>query len=109
MLTHTFATKFPPYVFSTSPLGCLVHKVKEVRLYWDAGKFSHSVIECFCNQAFGAKRSRTCMMPNEEATKCARCFGTGSGVFKWHGDYERRREAHRKLGCRQLVGEAVSA
>jgi hypothetical protein len=99
----TEAKRHPAYVYGTSKGACLVHRVTGLHLHWvldrkGMRKFSHHSISCACGQTFLQRRSQMCEIPNIDAIDCGRCWKNGP-VFKWHSDYDLRKEAHMKLGC----------
>jgi hypothetical protein len=121
----TYATRFPPYVFSTSGNGKLVHRVARLQLRWywwvyEEGKTRlarqqrpHAIAECACGQVFhlGERhgtptRVQLCAQPNPGAQLCGRCqgepppFGRRSAFGQLPTRKEKRRalrEAHAHL------------
>jgi hypothetical protein len=111
----TYATRFPPYVFSTSGLGLLVHRVARVALHWYGidpeacyawrrHTHPHGIAECVCGQSFHLHRAQLCAQPNPEALECGRCAGLGP-IFGKHARetasrrvlLKTKRAAHRQL------------
>lgn len=110
----TFAKRFPPYVFSVSKNGCLVHKIALVELRWYDYYYDvlikcqrpHMIARTVCGvtRFLEAKRSRTCLIPAPEAVLCGVCHGDGPtfGARKIP-DQSARRTARKwasvRLGC----------
>jgi hypothetical protein len=106
--------KYPPYVFSTRGVSCLVHKIAWVELHWwrVAGggeklvklKRPVMIAQTVCSMSFRLQgdRSRTCLLPNPDALLCGRCHGDVA-TFGKDGPATKagtkRSEAHVKLGC----------
>ena len=112
----TLLKKFPPYAYSSGANAALVHKIAKVEARWydvisaehlrrrDTPKLIATAIcghtmfltSAHCLQSGPAKM---CAIPRPDAVLCGMCHGTGR-VFKRDGsDVQKRREAHRKLGC----------
>ncbi len=108
----TVAKKYLPYVFSRAANGCLVHKVKAVRLRWYDYAMTYLVrrespqvhIETICNQVFFVRKRKEngpqmCETPAADAVMCGRCLGTGTTFKKDKSSWNDRRAARKKLGC----------
>ena len=111
----TVARKHPPYVFGIRGVSCLVHKVRQVELYWwrVGGRGGDSLVklkqpvmiaQTMCSQSFRLDGDvcRACRVPSPDALLCGRCHGEGA-TFPKHGPAKlsglTRQEAHVKLGC----------
>lgn len=111
----TYAKKFPPYVFGTSKMCSLVHRIVSVELRWyvPGGHRGECLIRlrrpmmlartaCGNVRFLQAKRSRTCLIPNPDALMCGRCIGE-LATFGKHGAGTKagisRSTASAKLGC----------
>jgi hypothetical protein len=114
----TYASRFPPYVFSTSGNGLLVHRVEHLQLQWYAWSeelgltwqtLPAAIAKCICGQTFlvsSGGRARFCQQPHPEAVLCGRCqgqpppFGHQSAFSQLPTRKEKRRarrEAHAHL------------
>ena len=108
---HTTVKKFPKYVYSSNGNGLLIHKVLRVEARWydvvPAGLLRrhtpHLTAISVCGQYFYINHGKgygvACEMPKPDAVLCGRCHGTGPVFRKNPVDIEKRRDAHRKLGC----------
>lgn len=117
MEDHSFGTtkakKFPPFVYSTNSNGCLIHKVRFMELRWYEVESRDSlrwlknpriIIVTKCSQSFFLKSRnglgfKMCEIPSPDAVMCGRCEGKNASFSKGVDSYEKRKEAHAKLGC----------
>lgn len=110
----TLASKYPPFVFSTRGVSCLVHKVARVELHWYAvvrgghalAKLKRPVMfavtNCGTSFRLECDRSRMCQLPDPDAMPCGRCNGDVAPFGKYGPATKagiKRSEAHVKLGC----------
>lgn len=114
----TFAKRFPPYVYSTTRMGALVHRVLEVELHWYVPDYHRLIrrvsplviVRTHCDQVSFPKgrgtrkpsNASTCVVPSPDALMCGRCHGRPA-TFGWDGEATKlgitRKEANARLGC----------
>jgi hypothetical protein len=110
-----YATRFPPYVFSTSGNAKLVHLVANLQLWWDwrddTGCYQTSprlIADTLCGQSFHGGSAQLCHEPNPAAMQCGRCQGLPPPFGRFSAARTAGRRAFRKAlrsAHRKLVGK----
>lgn len=115
---YAIANPKVPYVYSTGPNSCLVHKINYVRLrWWECGPKGEYLVRLQsprmmavtnCQQwiSIDGTKGKVCAFPKPDAVLCARCHGEGTNFPQGIPHKISKKLAKIRLGC---VAEGMAA
>lgn len=101
--------RFKKYVYSTSSNGCLIHRVREVKLRWWDYSYHYlmrrrspvicATTNCGINYFISGTKAKFCDIPAPDAVLCAMCHGEGRNFPRGRDHKVSKELAKIRKGC----------